>query len=330
MAATLLAFLVSAGALVAAGIQLARAGDVVADGTGLGRMWVGAILVAAATSLPELTTDVSAVRQGHPTLAVGDLFGSSMANMLVLAVADLLTRRTRILARVAVNQLAVGTIAICLTTIAMIAMRVHGWTLGGIGWGTAVIVLAYVAGMVYLHRNRGEPPFEARGDAETAAPSRAAVRRAILRFAVAGAVVLVSGPFLASSTAGLADHAGLSHAFAGLLLLAVTTSMPEASVTLASLRAGSHDLAVGNLFGSNCFNMAALLALDLADGSSSVLASVDDHLVVSALAGVLLTGLAMLGVLDRAERTARRLDPIPLLMIGLYVVALALNYREAG
>lgn len=86
-------FIASASLLVGAGIRLARDGDVVAAGTGLGGMWVGAILVAAVTSLPELTTDVSAVWQGAPALAVGDLFGSNMANMLILATPRL-SRRT--------------------------------------------------------------------------------------------------------------------------------------------------------------------------------------------------------------------------------------------
>jgi hypothetical protein len=61
-----------------------------------------------------------------------------------------------------------------------------------------------------------------------------------------------------------------------------------------------------------------------------VLSNVDEHLGVSALAGMLLTGIAMLGVLDRAERTARRLDPIPLLIIAAYVAGLVLSYRGVG
>jgi cation:H+ antiporter len=323
----LIVFVVSAAALVAAGVRLAAAGDVIADASGLGRMWIGAILVAAVTSLPELTTDVSAVWQGQPSLAVGDLFGSSMANMLVLAVADLLTRHTRILTRVAVNQLAVGTIAVCLAALALLGMLVPGWPLGPVGWGTAAVAVTYVLGMRYLHRNRGGPPFGPRDEAPPVTRSAATLRRAVRRFAAAGLAVLLAGPFLASSTAGLAGHLGVSHGFAGLLLLALTTSMPEATVTLASLRTGSYDLAVGNLFGSNCFNMAALLVLDLADGSGSLLAGVDGGLTVGALVGVLMTGHAMLGVLDRAERTTRPIEPGPVLMIVVYVVGIVVSYR---
>ena len=95
----------------------------------MGGLWVGAILVAAATSLPELVTDVNAVLQGHPSLAVGDLLGSSMANMMILAVADLLGRSPRLLTRVAINQALVGTLGICLTILAAIG------TVTGRGFG---------------------------------------------------------------------------------------------------------------------------------------------------------------------------------------------------
>ena len=325
---TWIIFLVSASALIVAGVRLARDGDTIAGATGLGRMWVGAILVAGATSLPELGTDISAVRQGAPGLAVGDLFGSNMANMAILAVADLLVRHTRVLTRVAVNQSAVGTLAICLAAIATLGMLVPGWTFVGMGWATLVVGVTYVAGMHYLHRNRAEPPF---GPSEVAArPRRADLRRAVLGFTLAAVVILAAAPYLAFATAALADQLGISRGFAGMLLLAVATSMPEAVVTATSIRAGTYDLAVGNLFGSNCFNMAALVPLDLVDGARALLAGVGREVAIGALAGMLLTGLAMLGVLDRAERKRRVVDLGPVVMLGVYIAALAVTYRIHG
>jgi cation:H+ antiporter len=323
-------FTASASLLVGAGIRLARDGDLIAAGTDLGGMWVGAILVAAVTSLPELTTDVSAVWQGAPALAVGDLFGSNMANMLILATADLLTRHTRVLTRVAVNQLAVGTIAVCLAAIAVLGVLVPGPRAAGIGWATAFVGIAYVVGMRHLHRNRSEPPFSRPEEVEAVRPNRRELRRASVRFAVAAGTILIAAPFLASSTAALAVRLGISAGFAGMALLAVTTSLPEAVVTTASVRARSYDLAIGNLLGSNCFNMAALVALDVADGRRSLLADAGPELAIGALFGLLLTGLAMLGVLDRAERAGRRIELAPLVMILIYVLGLVLSYRPHG
>jgi cation:H+ antiporter len=323
-------FLLSGTLVVAAGIRLARDGDVVAAGTGLGGLWIGAIAIAAVTSLPEMTADVSAVVQGAPRLAVGDLFGSSMANMLILAVADLATRHTRLLTRVAVTQLAVGTLAVALTAIATLGLLVQGPSVAGFGWATTAVGVGYVLGMQFLHRNRPEPPFRRPEEVEAARPRARAVRRAAVRFAIAGVVILATAPLLAWSTAALADRIGISHGFAGLALLAATTSLPEAVVTAAGVRAGSYDLAVGNLLGSNCFNMAALVILDAADGGRSLLVDVGPELAVGALFGLLLTALAMLGVLDRAERTGRRVELGPIVMIAAYALGLVLSHGLLG
>ena len=124
--ATWALFLITAAAVAGAGIRLAHDGDVIAEETGLGGAWVGAILVAAATSLPELITDIHAVLQDHVALAVGDLFGSNMANMLILAVADLTTRDPGMLTRVAINQALVGTLAISVTALAVLGVVAGG------------------------------------------------------------------------------------------------------------------------------------------------------------------------------------------------------------
>jgi cation:H+ antiporter len=320
----ILAFLLSGGVLIAAGVRLARDGEVIAQGTDLGRMWVGGILVAAMTSLPELTTDVSAVWQGTPEVAVGDLFGSSMANMAILALADLLVRQTRVLSRVAVNQLALGALALCLASLAALGILGPDATVLGVGWASAAIIVLYVAGMRWLHRNRAAPP----PPWPPQVPRPSAVRRAAVRFGIAGIAILAAAPFLAASTAALADLLGVSRGFAGLAFLAIVTSLPEAVVTTTSVRAGTYDLAVGNLLGSNCFNMVALAVLDVVDGGGSLLGRTSETLVVGALVGMLLTGLAMLGVLDRGEQRPRLVDLGPVVMLLVYVAGVALTWQS--
>jgi cation:H+ antiporter len=83
-------FLLSAAVIVYAGTKLSRYGDQIADLTGLGGLWIGVVLMASATSLPEIFTDVSAALMHAPDLAAGDLFGSNMANMLILGIIDLM------------------------------------------------------------------------------------------------------------------------------------------------------------------------------------------------------------------------------------------------
>jgi cation:H+ antiporter len=323
-----LVFLLSGAVVVLAGIRLSRDGDAIADRTGLGGAWVGAILVAAATSLPELTTDLYAVRQGTSALAAGDLFGSSMANMLILAIADLATRQVRVLTRVAINQALVGSLAIALTaTAAAGTLTAQDLTVLGIGWAPLAIVFGYAAGMRVLYLNRPEPPFETPAEATQAAREAPELRRAALGFGLAALVIILVARYLAGSAAELAEQLGISTGFAGIVLLAITTSLPELVVSLESVRRGSYDLAVGNLLGSNCFNMVILVFLDVADGPGSLLAQVGPEAPVGALFAILLMGQVLMEVLHRAERRVWYLEPNALLLAGMYLGGVYLTYQ---
>jgi cation:H+ antiporter len=320
-----LEFVVSSAVVVVAGARLARDGDTIADRTGLGATWVGAILVAGATSLPEVATDISAVRQGEANLAIGDLFGSSMMNMLILAVADLLTRQARF-TEVPVNQALVGALAISVTSIAAAGVLMgDDFTVFGVGWAPLAIGVMYVAGMRILYRNRelaSGSGREGRRDREIRD-----LRRAIIGFTIAAAIILLVAPRLAGSAATLAEQWGIASGFFGMVFLAAATSLPEAAVVFAATRSGSHDLAVGNLLGSNGFNMLIFLILDVVDGPGSFLAQVDMGVVMGAVFATLLMAEVLIDMLNRAEHRVWYLETGPALMGLTYAAGLFLTYR---
>ena len=321
-----LVFLLSAAAVVAAGARLARDGDRIANLTGLGAAWVGAILVAGATSLPEIATDVAAVRQGEVELAIGDLMGSSMANMLILAVADLLSRQVRLLDTVAIGQAMIGVLAILLTALAAAGLVAGGGpAVLGVGWAPLLIGIGYVLGVRLLYRNRAVsasvlPESEA-GDRRTR------LRRAVIGFGVATLVIVVAAPPLANSAAELARQWGIASGFFGMVFLAAATSLPEVSVVQAAMRAGTYAMVVGNLLGSNGFNMVVLLVLDVTDGAAPLLADAGAGPVVGALFAILLMAQVLLDLLNRAEHRVWYLEPGPLLMVLTYAAGLFLTYR---
>jgi cation:H+ antiporter len=312
-------FAVAALAVILAGSRLSRDGDALAELTGLGGAWIGAILVAAATSLPELATDIFAVQAGERALAVGDLFGSCMANILILAVADLLTTQVRVLTRVNINQVLVGLQAMLLLAFAAAGIVAHlHFALAGIGWGPLMVGIGYVVGMRLLHVNRAEPPFETEAEAEAHRARMPRLRIAVAGFLVSSAVILIAARFLATSAAEIAGILGVSGGFIGMVLVAVTTSLPEVTVTIAAVRSGSYDLAVGNLLGSNCFNMAILLLLDVIDGPGPLLAHVGQDLLIGALFAVLL---------NKSEKRVWYLEPDAVFLILTYAAGLYLTYR---
>ena len=269
---SLLHFLLSAAVIAVAGSALTRYADAIADLTGLGRLLAGSIFLAIATSLPELSVDVNAVRLGAVDIAVGDLLGSSLFNLLILALLDCAyVPRWRMLSPVSAAHALPATQSIALTALAGIGIllgpRLGGYTVLGIGPAVLAILLAYVLGVriVFLdqriaaaHKGRGREERDRRRSRR-----EMTLRRAVLGYLIAAAAIVAAGPFLASSASRIAALSGLGDSFVGTMFVALCTSLPELVASLAALRLGAPDLALGNIFGSNVFNMVLLVPLDL-------------------------------------------------------------------
>lgn len=327
----ILLFAAAAVLVAGAGVEVARSGDELAERAGLSRLFVGMLLVAGVTSLPEVVTDVSAAVGDAPDLAVGDLFGSNMANMAILAVIDLLHRQ-RVWPNVEIGHARVASVAIALTALAALGVLTPpGISVGWVGIDTLFLATAYVAAVAWMRRSpvsrfgRGEllprPTGWSEADHPAAPPDdhgpARPLRPVVVRFTLAALVILVAGPLLARSAEGISDESGLGLTFMGTLFVAVTTSLPELVSSIAALRIGSYDLAVGNLFGSNAFNMAALLVVDLAYTDGPLLPAVHPSQSVAAIGAVLLMALALAAIVH-GETRVHRLEPDAVLLLVVY------------
>jgi cation:H+ antiporter len=143
--------------IVGAGSFLSRYADENAEITGVGRLVIGSVLLAIATWLPELSVDIACIRQGNPDLAVGDLLGSSLMNLLILSVLDLTYQsRGKMFSRAASGHALGGAASIGLTAIVAIALLVERQTGGrewiGLSTGTMLVMPAYVLSvrMIFL------------------------------------------------------------------------------------------------------------------------------------------------------------------------------------
>jgi len=329
-------FLASAVVIVYAGTILARFADRIAELSGLGRLWIGVVLVAGATSLPEIITDISAARLGAPNLAVGDLFGSNMANMLILGLIDMIHRQKRIWQQMAYEQTLIATLAMGLTGLAgAFIMFKDGQGHGGLGLDSLLLVTIYVLGMrvVYRQEDMGrrkkalEQVVDAKEEPGGAGHRRARLMRAIGGFGLAALGILVAAPFLASSAKDLAELTGLGNTFVGTSLLGLTTSLPELVTALTAVRMGAFDLAVGNLFGSNAFNMATLFIVDVAYRQGPLLSVVSTTHVLTALWSILLMNIGLMGIIYRAEKRFLMIEPDSLLMIVCYGLGMWLLFQ---
>jgi cation:H+ antiporter len=328
-----IAFVASSAVIVAAGSALTRGADDIAERSGIGRAWIGAVALAAATSLPELTTDIAAVRMAAPNLAAGDLFGSSLANMLALAVIDQLSRRGSVLRGAAMENALIACLAIVLNALGVLFVLTRAqWTLFGITPASALLLLVYLGGTRAIYRN-GVRQVESAREAATRpkATTATSFRRTTFGFVGATLAIFAAAPVLAWSARYIADLSGLGTTFVGTWLLGLATSLPEFVTSFIAVRMGAFDLAVGNLFGSNSFNMVIFVTLDLASpAGSSIFGSLGTGNAVAGTLAVVLMGLGLASILYRAERRFVMVEPDSVLMIAAYILAIWVMYGQSG
>jgi cation:H+ antiporter len=317
-------FITSAIIIVLAASKLAQYGDVISVRGRLGGLFVGTLLMAGATSLPELLSAFNAIQLNVPDLAAGSMFGSNMFNMFMLGLLDLFNRNARVLRLVANSHsltASLGSLMIALAALFILAdipLKI-GW----VGIDSLLIIAVYLGG-VRLLQNQGGPrvdPEEIPADAKI--PS---MRRALLGFGLATLVLVLVTPYLVSSANQIAESTGLGVGFIGATLIAITTSLPELVATISAVRLGAFDLAVGNLFGSNIFNMFALGLSDFFYTQGRFLDTIDSSFAIAGLLGLILTSLGLIGNLARVERRIGFLEIDAFLILLGYVLGMYLLY----
>jgi cation:H+ antiporter len=298
---------------------LARHADTIAHATRLGGLWIGSVLLAAATSLPEILTDANAVLLDAPDIGVGDLFGSTLANLLILAALDLGFAGRRVLHSVSAEHARLGTLGILLTVMAGIAMVTGGWgRIGHVGVETVAIAAVYLAGMRRLYRSTAASLATAPGS--LLEDRGAGLRRPLVGFVLAAVGLSMVTPLLVLSAEAFSKESGATETFVGTLLVGLTTSFPEMAATVAAVRLGAFDLAVGNIFGSNAFNMTVLLIMDIVYLRAPVLSVVSRDHLLTVLVAVACIGLGMMAIQSRDEEPRRVVRVESLLIVAAYVL----------
>ena len=321
-----LKFLLCLAIILFSGTKLARYGDAIARKTGLGGVWIGLLLIAAITSMPELTTGVSSValiEEKGPDLALGILFGSCLFNLAILALLDILHHTTPILSQVSLRHVASAGVGILLIAIAAASILagegLSGLTLGWVGITSIVILILYLVAvrqMFHFERSHPAPQLEAASPQYAEIP----IRRVYLRFILAAAAVIGAGIWLSFIGDEIAATYNWDASFVGSLFLAVTSSMPELVVTIAALRLGAFDMAVADILGSNMFNIAIIAPVDLFYTQGAILSSVEDAHIITAAVAIVMSLLVIIGLRFRQKRkTFIVISWYALALIGLYI-----------
>lgn len=293
-------FAICVAVIAVAGPALSRYGDVIARRTGLSRGWVGLVLLATATSLPELFAGVSAVTTaGAPNIAVGDALGSCVLNLVILVLLDALSPDESVFTRMDQGHvLTAGFGVILFGFVAASIMLGPGETVPRVlhvGAFTPVLILLYLVAMRATYDYESGRPAGAIMEPE----SPVTLWRAVTGYLVAAGAVTAAGVWLPFVGLDIATAMGWKQTFVGTMLVAAATSMPELVVTLAALRIGALDMGIANLLGSNLFNMLVLAIDDIAYRPGPLFEDVSPTHVVTAIAAIIMSGIVIVALAYR-------------------------------
>ena len=231
------------------GEGLVRGSVGIAKRLGMSSLLIGLTVVGFGTSTPELLVSVQAALRGAPDIAIGNIVGSNIANILLIAGLTCLVWPIRVSGATLKRDLSVMLAA----TLVLIPI----FMTGQIGRLSGLLLLAALAG--YLVWAYLQPGDAGEDDVDGAVPKSIPMS---LLWVVGGLVVLILGArFLVTGATNIARDFGLSEAFIGLTIVAVGTSLPELATSIIAAFRRQSEIAIGNIVGSNIFNVLGILGV---------------------------------------------------------------------
>ncbi|MCB0271792.1 MAG: hypothetical protein KDD46_02125 [Bdellovibrionales bacterium] len=309
-------FLILVVIISVAGYFLSVYGDQVAELSGLGKSWIGATLIAMVTSLPELGSGISAVTIANaPDLAVADIFGSCAFNLSILFMIDILSRKKSMFDAANESHIITSIMGLTLIGLACFALILNiigiDITLGHIGLSSCLLMITYFVFMkiLYTAETSQYDPNHRRDSKK--------LSRAIIKFTCSALVVIGCGLYLPVLGNKIVIAMDWNQAFFGTLFLAFATSLPEMIVTISAFSIGSIDLAIGNVLGSNLFNIAILFIDDVFYKIGPIFSQVNPIHSITGLLAILMTSMALLGFVLKPKKQILMYMSWPTLIIAV-------------
>ncbi|MEG6509001.1 sodium:calcium antiporter [Methyloligella sp. 2.7D] len=318
----LLQFAICAGVIAVAGSALSRQGDAIASKSGISRSWIGLVLLATATSLPELFTGLSAVTLANaPNIAVGDALGSCLFNLVMVVLLDALNREEPFFTTADQGHILSAGFGAILIGFAGASLLIERETLlptvWHFGFSTPLLILVYFfatrSSFLYQQRH-GQQELSIDTYPDTT------LGKAIRRYLLAAVFVVAAGIWLPFIGVEIADRLGLQATFVGTLMIAAATSVPELVVVISAYRMGATDLGMASLLGSNLFDILILGIDDIAYRDGPLLAAASTTHAVTAFAAVVMTGIVIVALLYQPRtRLAGTVGWASLALLAVYL-----------
>ncbi|WP_274425829.1 sodium:calcium antiporter [Chelativorans sp. YIM 93263] len=339
--ANLVLFAVAAVVVLFAGDRLSRYADTISGITGIGHATMGLMLLAGVTSLPEIAVTVTATLDGHSILALNNLFGSIAMQVALLAAVDFTVGRRPLTAVVPEPAVMLeGSLNILLLAIVACGMVVGDMLFLGAGLWAWACLLGYVVSawilsseegrVPWVVARRGEPEHSLIDEVESYRDPRgreAPLQPVIYKTALVAAAIVIAGFVVARSGEAIAEQTGLGENFIGFVLVAISTSLPEASTALAAARHGHFIMAVSDILGTNLLNVGLVFLIDILSAGQPVLTAAGTFPTFGALLAIVLLALFLAGLTERVEKQVFRLGYNSIAVLAIYCGGLMLLFQ---
>lgn len=333
-------FLVATGVIFFSGLRMTGLADRLADRTGLGEAIIGGVLLGAATSLSGIIVSITASLDGRASLAFSNSVGGIAAQTVFLAVADMFYRKINLEHAAAdLGNVFQGIVLMVLLTLPFVAFSAPEVTIWAIHPVSFAIPFVYAVGLVAARSVRDAPMWtpvdtdDTRPDEpeeEDEASRATSTRRLFLTFGGLMLVMGTAGYGIAKSGAELADRLQISESLVGALATAIVTSLPELVTTIAAVRRGALQLAVGGIIGGNTFDTLFLVASDVAYRDGSLYHAVSDQDYFWIVTALLMTGILIGGLILRQRQGPAKIGAESLLLLLIYSGAVAIQFLAIG
>ncbi len=299
----IIGFLFCALVIFFAGRKLSYYGDLLAVVTGISKGWIGIILMASVTSLPELMVGISSVSiVGSADLAVGDIIGSCAFNLGILAVLDAFTPKKIPLFGIAsqthILNAGLGIILITLVGLTMFIPH-HVAITPWIALSSVIFIVVYLISIRIIYYNEQN---HSESGPHQITPNNITSKKSIIKnYIIFSLLIIIAALALPFFAEHIAEMTGFKKSFVGTFFLAVSTSLPEVAVSIAAVRMGSIDMAVGNLLGSNIFNILILAIDDLFYTNGLLLQDASSSHLISILSTIIMSAIVVIGLSYHAK-----------------------------
>ncbi len=316
-----LKFFALIGIVVLSGEKLSCYAGKIAKKTGLSQGLVGATLVAVITSFPELMSGISSVAVvKSPPMLFGEIVGSCMFNLSILALVNLLIKRENIFYTVSQKHKISGltNVGILILTIVFLFYKIGA--IGFVGIPSLIIIAYYVVSIYFIYQKEEmeEPDEELKDE-----------KNLFLKFSFYSAFIVGASFYLPIVAEEIAKNYGFTMSFAGIVFVGIVTSLPELVVSLSAIRHNLIGISVGNIFGSNLFNLTIPSMVDVFYKKGSLWHGANLGLFLSYIVTLLVTvfTVSQYKITKKKNKTFNYVSISSLIIFIAYFVVLFLSFK---